>query len=195
MTTSDAENPTAPTGARCAQHPGTAARAACARCGDFCCTVCFVPADGRCVRCSIAGITPEVQPDGSVVIPVPGLGRRLTLTTSMLTGPKLLLDGKKPKREKRQYLVQQPDGPELRIRLKPRFVDPYPKLFIDDTEITILESLPALAVLWVCLPLFLFFGGGCIGAIMGGLAATLNFRLMRSSHPALGRYAMVGAAF
>lgn len=193
MTTDEALRHTAPTGARCAQHPETAARAACERCGDFCCTVCFVPEDARCKRCSVAGIKPVVLPDGSVMIPVPGLGERLTLRPSLVSGPKLFLDGQRPKREKRFYLIQQPDGPELRMRLKPRFVDPYPRLFIDDVEITIVEALPALAVLWVCVPLLLVFCGGCVGVVIGALATTANYKLMRSARPALTRYLMVGA--
>lgn len=190
---SEVERPTGLRGAHCATHPGTSALGACARCGDFACAACFVRDEGRCVRCSLSRIVPEVQPDGTVVIPIPGLGRRLVLTPSMLTGPKLTLDGQKLPREKGMHLVRQPEGPALRIKLKPRFVDPYPRMFVDDVEVVVMKSMPALATFWACVPLLCLLLGGCIGGIIGALATTTNYRLLRSSHPPLVRYLMVSA--
>lgn len=192
-TNSEGVRPAGLSGARCAQHPGTVALGACARCGDFGCAACFVREEGRCVRCSLSRIAPEMQPDGTVVIPVPGLGRRLVLVPSMLTGPKLTLDGQKLVRKKGVYGVRQPEGPELRIKLKPRFVDPYPRMFVDDVEVVVAKGMPVLATLWASVPVLCLFLGGCIGGMIGVVASTANYKILRSSYSPLVRYLLVGA--
>ena len=115
---------------------------------------------------------------------------------SLLSGPKLLVDGQPaPKGPKRnQMLLRQSDGTEKVASWQPRFggMD-VPDLVVDGQTITVVDSLKWYDWIWCALPMALIFVGGLIGAFVGFAGFFINSKLFRSSLNGAAKYLAGGA--
>jgi hypothetical protein len=117
--------------------------------------------------------------------------RKIEVQSSFFGGAKLLVDGQTaPKGSKRsQFLVRGTDGRDSVVELKTTVPDPVPQILWAGQTIRLEEPLKWYQWLWVGIPLLLLFLGGAIGGLVGGIAVTLNIRILRSNMGAILRYA------
>lgn len=153
------------------------------------------PADdlGLCPSCGadLSTLFQEGQSrfEDTLVLPVPGLAGALRVVPStFLSVPKLLHHGKPVSRERGVYRVRTESRGTLEVRLKPRFVDPYPVVRVNGSVLRYSESLPWYGTALCLAPLTLIFTGSCVGAIVGALASGVCFKSLRSRGSAMERY-------
>ena len=122
------------------------------------------------------------------------VGQGLSVETgSLVRGPRLLRDGVPLSGVRGRYKVQTNRGAEAELLLRnPLFFDPVPRLRYGSETIHLARPLAWYEYLWIGLPLLLIFIGGFFGAISGMIATYFSARLLRSSQPAIVRYALSG---
>jgi hypothetical protein len=86
-----------------------------------------------------------------------------------------------------KYRITRDDGREVTTKWTSSF-DPAPSIVIDGQTIRTAAPLKWHEILLVGLPFLLVFVGGALGGLLGGVAATFNAKLIRSSQPAAVRY-------
>lgn len=127
--------------------------------------------------------------EDSLVLPIPGLAGALRVVPStFLSVPKLLHHGRPLSRQRGVYRVETQSRGTLEVRLKPRFVDPYPVARVNGNVLRYGEPLPWYATALCLMPLALIFTGSCMGAIFGALASGVCFKSLRSGGSAAERY-------
>ena len=117
--------------------------------------------------------------------------RKVEVESSVFGRARLLVDGQPaPKGSKRsQFLVRGTDGRDSIVELKTVVPDPVPQVLWAGQTIRLEEPLRWYQWLWVGVPLLLLFLGGAIGGLVGGVAVTLNVRILRSNMSGILRYA------
>jgi hypothetical protein len=118
--------------------------------------------------------------------------RKVEVESSVFRAPRVLVDGQPaPKGPKRaQFLVRGTDGRDSVLELKTKVPDPVPQVLWAGQTIKLEESLKWYQWVWSGVPLLLLFLGGAIGGVVGGVAVTLNVRILRSRMSGTGRYAV-----
>jgi Zn-dependent protease len=111
-------------------------------------------------------------------------------TASFLAGPKLLLDGVVVKRKGRSYQVASDRGQEVAVKVIYNFLDPIPKLKIDDEMIELAKPLQWYEYVWIGIPMLLVFAGGALGGFVGAGSTVVNGRIFRSDRGAVSKYAL-----
>lgn len=125
----------------------------------------------------------------------------LTIRTSAWLGPKLLQNGTPLQRVKGKYLLKDNTGKDVTVQLKIDFLDmAVPKVLIDNQAVEIAPPLSVAQKIWVLSPLLLMLFGGALGGAIGGGAAFINARILRSYDAPAARYGLsalvlVGAIF
>jgi hypothetical protein len=114
-------------------------------------------------------------------------------TASLLSGPKLLLNGSVVKRQKFRYPVRADSGAETLIQMKYNWVDPVPTFKIGEEVVKLAEPLHWYEYVWSGLPILLVFTGGALGGLVGGVAAVTNGRIFRSARSPIAKYGLAAA--
>jgi hypothetical protein len=113
-----------------------------------------------------------------------------------LMGPSLYVDGVKPNKgpKRFQYVLRRDDGFKVIAEVRPVFLDPIPKVIIDEEVISLAEPLNIFQWIWSGLPILLVFVGGMIGGFLGGSAFWFNTRIFRSKEVSeFEKYILTGA--
>lgn len=112
-------------------------------------------------------------------------------TQGMLSGPKLLVDGKTaPKGEKRgEMRLRRNDGREVVARFKTAFLD-IPRLEVDGQTIQVVEPFKWYEWVWNGIPLLIVFLGGMMPALIGFAAFSINTMVFRSQKNTLAKYGL-----
>ena len=119
---------------------------------------------------------------------VPGFeGQRLEIDAGAFKKTLLLNGVKAPAAGIGKYRLIRSDGREVTTKWTSSF-DPAPSIVIDGQTIRTAPPLKWHEMVVVGAPLLLIFMGGAIGGLLGGIAATVNAKLMRSAQPAPVRY-------
>jgi hypothetical protein len=114
--------------------------------------------------------------------------RRVTVqTSSLFSGPKLLVDGAPATKQGQQYLVPLANGQTVPVKLKAGF-DPIPAVEVAGRLIRLAEPLKWYEYVWACLPLVLIGLGGAIGGAIGGATAWANMTIFRTQENPVLRY-------
>jgi hypothetical protein len=122
-------------------------------------------------------------------------GQNVEAVIGFWKGPKLMVNGAPaPKGEKRgDMILQRNDGKKVTARWKSRFLGlDVPNLVLDGREITLVESLKWVELIWCALPLFLLFVGGALGGLVGFVGFTFNARIFRINLNTLSKYLISG---
>jgi len=142
------------------------------------------------------GIT-EIDND-FYINPIGFENRQLVIQPNYWGAAKIFLDGQRlrpfEKRlfsKVRKYRAVSNYGKDVIIRLKHRFLDSVPILFIDEQEFQVARPLRFWEYGWICIPLILFMGGA-LGGLLGGMAIFSNSILMRKIKRTFLRYLGTG---
>jgi hypothetical protein len=139
-------------------------------------------------------------------INLPGIeSGRLLVRAGYFRGPKVFLDDKKLKPAKKQffkrtktYLIENDKKIYFEIKVKKRFFDAVPVLFVNGEKTKLVKNLKWYEYIWIFIPLLLFYFG-YIGGFIGGAAAFTNSIIFRKIKKSALKYTMVilntGAAF
>jgi hypothetical protein len=122
-------------------------------------------------------------------------GQEIVLESGgLLRGSRLLVDGKPAKKgnQRGQFVLTDNNGFKVPVYKKHAFLDPIPRLVVDDEEYRFVEPLTAFQWIWCGIPLILIFIGGAIGGLIGGVAFWLNTHVFRSETSGLEKYVLVG---
>ena len=101
----------------------------------------------------------------------------------IFSGPKILMGQDKVKAKRGQYVFQNNQGQEVCLKLKWNFIDPIPRLDLDGEIIQVARPLKWYEYAWMCIPLFLIFWGGAVGAMVGYAATEKNAHVFRGEKP------------
>lgn len=119
---------------------------------------------------------------------VPGFeGQRLEIDAGAFKKTLLLNGVKAPSAGIGKYRLTRNDGREVTTKWTSSF-DPAPSIVIDGQTIRTAAPLKWHEMVLVGSPLLLVFIGGALGGLLGGVGASLNAKLIRSSQPAAVRY-------
>jgi hypothetical protein len=119
--------------------------------------------------------------------------RRLTIESAgWLHGPRLLVAGAPAKRSSGRYLVTSDAGVDVPIEVRPRWLDPVPKVRVGDAPFELVRALRWYEYLWISIPVVLILIGGALGALIGIAATSLSARLFRTDLNAVARYGFSG---
>ncbi len=120
-------------------------------------------------------------------------GRNLAISTAgFFKSVCLLENGVKIKGKRNKFTVNDNQGSPREINLKMNFLDPIPKIEIDDTIIQLARSLTWYEYLWMGLPIMLIFVGGGLGAMFGLGATYTSGRIFRSERKTTIKYLLSG---
>jgi hypothetical protein len=115
--------------------------------------------------------------------------RILSVRSSGLMGPKLLLDGQLLQRHKGAYSVADDAGVTAAVKLK-AFLDPIPKVEIDGIVHEIARKLAWYEYAWAAWTLLLVPFGGALGGAFGAGATLANIHVMRTDLSVAARFAI-----
>lgn len=104
---------------------------------------------------------------------------------------KVFYDGREVEKEKGKFLIINGEGKEFSLRLKNRFYDPLPSVFINDEQIYIARSFKWYEYIWMGLPILLTIEGGLLGVLIGFVALRLNGFVFRSGKGIAFKYLFV----
>jgi hypothetical protein len=108
-------------------------------------------------------------------------------------GPQLFCGGREVTGKKNVYSLPDDHGTKPRITLKISYVDPVPKLQMDDEQpMALAGSIAWYEYLWTGLPLILVMFGGAIGGLLGVLAVWTNLGFFRSERGPIAKYLLSG---
>ncbi|MGO8673500.1 MAG: hypothetical protein ACLQVD_19330, partial [Capsulimonadaceae bacterium] len=128
-------------------------------------------------------------------VAIPGMeGRNVAVAPPTLTlSANLIVDGVVAPygSGKNQRVLVLNSGQAVVAEFKTQLVDPLPKLAINGTPIVYAPPFAWYDWVVAVLPLSLLFLGGAIGGFVGGLAASINGIILRSSIPPVLRYLCV----
>ncbi len=120
-------------------------------------------------------------------------GRSLALRTSgFFSAERLVVDGAEVAGAKGKFSLHDNQGHPRELKLKVSFLDPIPKVVIDDTTITLVPSLSWYEYAWIGLPIILVFSGGVLGALFGMAAGYTGTRIFRSDRGFGAKYLLSG---
>jgi hypothetical protein len=120
--------------------------------------------------------------------------RHVTVQTSTLvSGPKLLVDGMPATKQGGAYMVPVANGQTIPVKLKGGF-DPIPAVEVAGRVIRLAPPLQWYEYVWACLPLALIAMGGALGGAIGGATAWINMSLFRSQANPAARYGLSAVA-
>jgi hypothetical protein len=118
-------------------------------------------------------------------------GQPIELQMGMFAGPKLLVRGERPAKgpKRGDMILRRNDGTEVIARFEPQgfWGLDVPKLTMNGQVVDIAESTKWYAWILTGLPMLLAIAGGAIGALVGILAVSINFMILRSSMPAMAK--------
>jgi hypothetical protein len=120
-----------------------------------------------------------------IPVRLPGfeLQRVIVRTVGLLSGPKLLINGKRIEKSNGFMRPRDDNGAEVPMRFRHRFFDPIPNLEIGGKLMQLAAPLKWYQYAWMMLPILLVIGGGVLGAICGVIAMLLSARIFRSPRP------------
>jgi hypothetical protein len=119
-------------------------------------------------------------------------GQNLVVKPAGFFGAKLLQNGKVLKGQRNVYKLKNNAGAPVIIQLKPVFLDPVPKVFVDKSLIRLAEPFKWYEYLWIGLPLCLVIAGRLLGALPGIFALYANGRVFRSKRGTFAKYFLTG---
>ena len=121
-------------------------------------------------------------------------GRSLALRASgFFAAARLVVDGAEIAGTRGKFTLHDNEGRPRKLKLKASFLDPIPKVVLDDTTIALVPALRWYEYAWMSLPMLLVFGGGALGALFGMLAAYSSTRIFRSDRGLGAKYLLSGA--
>lgn len=131
-------------------------------------------------------------------INIPGIQMgRLILRAGYFRGLKVYLDSQRLKpvqksffKRTKTYLVRDEENQLYEIKLKKRYFDAIPVLYVNGETAELAPKLKWYEYLWIFIPLLLVFGG-FFGALIGGTAAFTNSILFRKIKRSVLKYSMV----
>ena len=121
------------------------------------------------------------------------LQRVIVQTTGLVSGPKLLVNGKRVTKVGGFLRPRDDNNAEIAMRFRHRFFDPIPNLEIGGNLMQLAPPLKWHQYAWMMLPILLVIGGGLLGAICGVIAMMLSAHIFRSERPVALRYALTAA--
>jgi hypothetical protein len=113
-------------------------------------------------------------------------------TSSLLAGPKLLLNGAIVKRQKGRYPVVSDSGAQMLIQMRYNLIDPVPAFTIGEDALKLVEPFRWYEYVWSGLPILLVYAGGALGGLVGGVATMANGRIFRSERRSIAKYGLAG---
>ncbi len=120
-------------------------------------------------------------------------GRGLKLQTAgFFSGPRLWIDGAIIKGKRGRFDVRDNTGVDVPIQLRPRFLDPIPRLEIAGDRLDLARPLTWYEYAWMGLPILLVSMGGALGALIGFAAAYSSARIFRSEQSTPVKYLLTG---
>jgi len=122
----------------------------------------------------------------SIIVEGPGFVRH----------PRILINGKQaPKGPKRfSCVMKRNDGFKILVEIRPIFLDPVPRIFVENEEIKLAKPLNAFQWIWSGIPILLIFVGGIVGGFLGAAAFWFNARIFRSNEiGSVEKYFLTGA--
>ena len=125
---------------------------------------------------------------------LPGFdNKQVTIRTAgMLSGPKLLVNGRELSRSKGAFRAVNDSGVEVPLKFKARFFDPIPNVVVAGNVVQIVPSMSWYEYAWMMLPIILAFAGGLLGALIGLPAIYASSHIFRSDRPVAVRYLLTG---
>ena len=136
--------------------------------------------------------TPSTSPADSYRFQIPGFKQNILSARpgGLISSPKLLLNGQEPPQAKKRnhFLVQRDDGSDVIAELKTGFLDPVPKVVINDVTYSAVPPFKWYELLWIGLPLLLIIAGGALGGLWGGVAVWANAQIFRTRMSAIVQY-------
>ncbi len=131
-------------------------------------------------------------------INLPGIeSGRLLVRAGYFRGPKVFLDDRKLKPLKKQffkktktYHINNDANVSFEIKIKKRFFDAVPVLFVNGEKTTLAKKLRWYEYIFIFIPLLLFYFG-YIGGFIGGAAAFTNSIIFRKIKKSALKYTMV----
>ena len=108
----------------------------------------------------------------------------IEITNSFWTGrKKIVFQGQclnRTKEKGKPFILNMKDGIQKKIYVYGLYPDLVHKIKIDDKEIIIEKAFTPVEYIGACLPLLLLLIGGALGGFIGGAAASINIRLLRT---------------
>ncbi len=92
-----------------------------------------------------------------------------------------------PKNNNRYSINNGNDKPIL-ITLKNNYLDPVPKIFVNDNQVHVAKPIKWYEYIWTGLPILLILQGGLLGALMGFIALRLNVSIFRNDKSIFFKY-------
>lgn len=118
-------------------------------------------------------------------------GQDIEVTTSIWTGPKLLVNGEAARKgsKRGQMLLKRNDGREVVVTWKQQLLGlDAPQLVVDGKSTKLVEPLKWYELVWSGLPILLLFVGGAIGGIAGVIGFTVNTKVFRANLQPILKY-------
>ena len=119
--------------------------------------------------------------------------KNLTIRPAKWLSAKLLQKGEPVEGKRGKFEVRDDQGQLHTVKLTSIFIDPIPKVSIDEEDIGIVEPIAWYEYTWAGLPIVLVFIGGALGAVCGMMAMYSNTRIFRSDRGAVTKYFLSGA--
>ncbi|WP_163323866.1 hypothetical protein [Draconibacterium mangrovi] len=114
---------------------------------------------------------------------------QLKLVTSNFYGkPKIFLNDFEIKKQNDRYSVNSNYGNPILITLKNNFLDPIPKVFVNNNQIHIAKEIKWYEYIWTGLPILMVLQGGLLGALLGLIALRLNLNIFRGDKKIISKY-------
>ncbi len=101
---------------------------------------------------------------------------------------KLLYNGTEVKETNNRYSINTENDKLLLITLKNNYLDPIPKVLVNDNPIQVAMPIRWFEYVWMGLPILLILQGGLLGALFGFIALRLNINIFRNSKNVIAKY-------
>jgi hypothetical protein len=130
-----------------------------------------------------------------IPVRLPGfeLQRVIMQSASLLSGPKLLVNGKRVPKSNGFLRPRDDNGAQIAMRFRHRFFDPIPNQEIGGNLMQLAPPLKWYQYAWMMLPILLVIGGGVLGALSGVVAMVLSAHIFRSERSVALRYVLTAA--
>jgi len=114
---------------------------------------------------------------------------QLKLVTPRIYGkPKIYLNDNEIEKRNNRYLINTNEEKPILITLKNNYLDPIPKVFINDHQIHVAKAIKWYEYIWTGLPILMVFQGGLLGALFGLISLRINLNIFRSDKNTLVKY-------
>lgn len=101
---------------------------------------------------------------------------------------KLFYNDIEVKKSNNRYSINNGNDKPLLITLKNNYLDPIPKMFVNDNPVQVATPIKWFEYIWMGLPILLILQGGLLGALFGFIALRLNINIFRNTKNIIGKY-------